>query len=401
MYSIIIIDDEPLPRMTINSYISQFHPYFSVDGTFSSAETALTYLNNQSVDVIITDICMPDMNGLDFTAYVHTHYPHVKIVIISGYSEFEYARKAISCGVSHYLLKPLNFDELSHILQEICTNLNITNAHLKYTEEDIALFFTDLINNNMDYQDIERRFSLLELEGQPEDYQGTLLYLDLDMNNIHEKWKYEKENISIVLLNGLRMILSDYSIYYLYRIGIRYIFVILSRNDIPDISYASLTEIMFQLVHFDCKVQVIATFDTLYSLSNNSFIRNSCKVVPTSTLPPDNDIIISKAKDYIHRHYAEDVTREDVADAVYLSPVYFGRLFKQKTGLTFIDYLTLVRMQKATELLNTRMKIQDIVTAIGYKSNNRFYINFRQYSGYTPTEYRRTLLKKEDMYEEN
>ena len=104
---------------------------------------------------------------------------------------------------------------------------------------------------------------------------------------------------------------------------------------------------------------------------------------------------------YIQQHYNEDLTREDVADAVFLSSAYFSRFFKQKTGLSFIDYLTTVRMQKAIELLGTHMKVGEIANRVGYLSRNRFFINFRQYSGYTPSEYRKQILRMEDSHEEN
>ena len=103
---------------------------------------------------------------------------------------------------------------------------------------------------------------------------------------------------------------------------------------------------------------------------------------------------------YIQAHFQDDLTREDVADAVFLSSAYFSRFFKQKTGLSFIDYLTTIRMQKAVELLGTRMKVGDIAKKVGYQSRNRFFINFRLYTGYNPTEYRRQILRMEDTHEE-
>ena len=81
-----------------------------------------------------------------------------------------------------------------------------------------------------------------------------------------------------------------------------------------------------------------------------------------------------------------------MADAVFLSPAYFSRFFKQKTGMNFIDYLTNVRMQKAAEMLAGNIKISEISQKLGYQSRNRFFINFKQFSGYSPTDYRRQIL---------
>ena len=68
--------------------------------------------------------------------------------------------------------------------------------------------------------------------------------------------------------------------------------------------------------------------------------------------------------------------------------------------MSFLSYLTTVRMKKAIELLGTRMKINDIAKAVGYQSRNRFFINFRQYTSYSPTEYRRYILKMGDVHDE-
>jgi len=65
-----------------------------------------------------------------------------------------------------------------------------------------------------------------------------------------------------------------------------------------------------------------------------------------------------------------------------------------------MDYLTTVRMQKSIELLNTNMRINDIAEKVGYQNRNRFIINFRQYTGYTPTEYRKIILSMEDSSDE-
>ena len=69
--------------------------------------------------------------------------------------------------------------------------------------------------------------------------------------------------------------------------------------------------------------------------------------------------------------------------------------------MSFLNYLTTVRMKKAVELLGTRMKFGDIAKAVGYQSRNRFFINFRQYTSYSPTEYRRIILKMGDFNDEN
>lgn len=113
-----------------------------------------------------------------------------------------------------------------------------------------------------------------------------------------------------------------------------------------------------------------------------------------------NDDIIQKAINYINCNYNQDLSRETLAASIYLSPSHFSYLFKQKTGTSFMDYLTTVRMQKSIELLATNMRINDIAEKVGYQNRNRFIINFRQFTGYTPTEYRKNILAIEDSFYE-
>lgn len=102
---------------------------------------------------------------------------------------------------------------------------------------------------------------------------------------------------------------------------------------------------------------------------------------------------INNAINYMREHYAEDLTRDAVAETVYMSGAHFSRCFKIVTKVSYKDYLTEIRMQKAIELLKTNAKISDIAKRVGYSNPNRFNINFRQYTSYTPSEYRTFVLK--------
>ncbi|MCI9143300.1 MAG: helix-turn-helix transcriptional regulator, partial [Lachnospiraceae bacterium] len=110
----------------------------------------------------------------------------------------------------------------------------------------------------------------------------------------------------------------------------------------------------------------------------------------------DNDVIrarIENAVLFMKENYALDLTRDMVAESVYMSGAYFSRCFKQVTGITYKDYLIEIRMQKAVEFLKTNQKISEIALKVGYPNPNRFNINFRHYTSYTPSEYRTYVLK--------
>ena len=265
MFSLVVIDDEAYVSASLRKYIEQQHPQFQVTGTFSNAEDALSFLRANPADVIITDIRMPHMDGLQMLEQVRQFLPDACILVISGYSEFEYAKKACSFNVRNYLLKPIDFQELSSNLDAILKYLS-RNSHAV-----------------SDASPAKEKFS--------------------------------------------------------------------AKSDAPS-----------------------------HGIVSNVGV--------------EDDSVIQYAMNYIRTHYADHISRETVANAVYLDGAYFSRLFKQKTGQSYIDFLTEVRMQKAIELLSTQMSVTEISSAVGYSHRNQFNSNFRKYTGYTPNDYRSQVLLK-------
>ncbi len=103
--------------------------------------------------------------------------------------------------------------------------------------------------------------------------------------------------------------------------------------------------------------------------------------------------VIEKANEYINTNYHKDITRKDVADAVYMNPSYFSRYYKQKTGVFYSDYLTSVRISHAKELMKTDKSLSEISREVGYNTRRYFNSNFMTIVGMTPKEYRLQLKK--------
>lgn len=117
--SIIVVEDEKLIAKNIVRNIERASDVFNVVATAYDGETALELFETYLPDVIFTDIKMPVMDGLELIKKINKRYPQVKIVVLSGYSEFEYAKTAMSYNVKHYLLKPINIDELRKTLADL------------------------------------------------------------------------------------------------------------------------------------------------------------------------------------------------------------------------------------------------------------------------------------------
>ncbi|MGB8451568.1 MAG: helix-turn-helix domain-containing protein [Anaerocolumna sp.] len=121
MMNLIIIEDEPPILRAIKSTVLSYPEHFNILDIFNNGETALYYLNHHSeiVDVILTDIQVPVITGLELIKIVHEKWPHISNIIITGYNDFSYARKSISLQVVNYLLKPIDEVELHKELIQI------------------------------------------------------------------------------------------------------------------------------------------------------------------------------------------------------------------------------------------------------------------------------------------
>lgn len=140
--SVIIVDDEMIARKGIRDCLDWEMYGFEIKGLFDTSLQALEYLKTEKIDIVITDIRMPMMDGLELVresreAKVESHF-----IILSGYDQFAYAQKAIRYGVEGYLLKPIKEEELLEILETI---------KKKYFKDDAFEAKTNLILNRQKY----------------------------------------------------------------------------------------------------------------------------------------------------------------------------------------------------------------------------------------------------------
>ena len=119
---ILIADDEYYARKAMAKKVLQASPDAEIMGDFENGIQVLEYLEEHpdEIDVVLTDVKMPEMDGLHLAQYLFEQESQIEVIIVSGYNEFEYARKAISFGVSNYLVKPVQKEELREALEKIC-----------------------------------------------------------------------------------------------------------------------------------------------------------------------------------------------------------------------------------------------------------------------------------------
>ena len=124
MYQMIIIDDEA----EIRNGLSRFFPWeslgYAIAAVFDNAYQAIEFLNTHKVHIVLTDIRMPGMTGLELAKIIRDNYADTRVVLISGHADFEYARKALEFGVRYYIVKPTVYQELLDIFSRLKLELD-------------------------------------------------------------------------------------------------------------------------------------------------------------------------------------------------------------------------------------------------------------------------------------
>ena len=123
-FQIILADDEQQILHGMERGIDWEGLGFSVAGTAQNGKEALELMEEYHPDLVISDIKMPFMDGLELAKNIHENYMNTKIILFSGWDDFEYARLAISYGVSEYIMKPINYDEMRKLLTDMHEELD-------------------------------------------------------------------------------------------------------------------------------------------------------------------------------------------------------------------------------------------------------------------------------------
>ncbi len=152
MLKVFLVEDESIVRENLRDSIMWQQYGYQFAGEASDGEMALPMIRKVKPDVLITDIKMPFMDGLALSGIVSQEFPQMKIIIISGYSEFEYARQAIRAGVEQYLLKPVTRSALQKTLQEIKDKID--------NEREQEIYLEKFREDMQEYEQFSRRIYL-------------------------------------------------------------------------------------------------------------------------------------------------------------------------------------------------------------------------------------------------
>ena len=184
MIKVLIVDDEPFIRQGLSLLIKWKEHGCEVIGEASNGNEAMDIIKNKSVDLVITDIKMPEMNGLELIKSAKDNgYNNIKFIVLSGFYEFEYAKTAIKYGVKDYVLKPIQKEELNHVLDEFKKDFIKEKSNLKEIEKAKNDIYEMKLNKLILGKADSNTIKLLEEKLEPSNYLRFVL-IDIDMRNM-------------------------------------------------------------------------------------------------------------------------------------------------------------------------------------------------------------------------
>ncbi|MBM7622856.1 response regulator transcription factor [Sporohalobacter salinus] len=360
MYRVLIVDDEPLERKAMRKVITERVKELRLIGEATNGEEALEITKAENPDLILMDIKMPKVDGLEATKKIIDSYPGTKIVIITAYNEFNYAQQAIKYGAVDYLLKPVKPDKIVDIFMELITEIEeerLYNQLLSHCYNDSE----ESIEFHQEFFDREKKLYELVKKGNIQEVES---FIDRSLSLIRRKKDYSLVKLKIRIIEYL---------------------VSLSRTINQE------AEINICHFYFEELLSEATELNTVLQFVN--WVKNKLKEVIKKIEDAYDEIdddVVKSAINYIQKNFNQDLTLEEVAKEVHLNSSYLSHIFKEETGSGFNDYLTEIRLDKAQELLrNSNQNITTIANQVGYKNANYFSQVFKKEFNLTPTEYRK------------
>lgn len=176
MNTMIVVDDNPADRRGISSIFDWSELGIEIVGTCSNGQRAIEFIDQKKVDIVLTDIAMPVMNGIDLAEHLRSTHPEIKVAFMSCYSDFDYARSAVDLDIYGYVLKPIIPDELLKVikklqdeyLDEVKKQIE-KEAMVKKIKEMLPMvqeqFLKELLLGNcFELDDIEKRMNFLQIQ---------------------------------------------------------------------------------------------------------------------------------------------------------------------------------------------------------------------------------------------
>jgi two-component system, response regulator YesN len=386
LFNLIIADDELSVRNGFSQLVDWEKLGFNLVGVYDDGDAVIEHLKKELVNVVLSDILMQRVTGLDIAKYVQEHGLSTVVVLISAHSEFDLAQNAIEYGVKNYLLKPTNLNQINTYFNQLRGEL----VSAQYADNQIhntnymkikLLFFEEIIKNHL-YQDNYFNEEV-NIEIAWENVDELLLYrlhiMDAD---------YGKEAHSI-LNKSLGRLQDVWADAFRSQDDDLYVLVLREKKSKPVIGkIRNCFDAVNQFINLSLETSNRSIFSNYRDFI--TFIEESQKNQTETRNLNDEHEVLAFIDEHIRRNITGKITIEEIAELVHKNSSYLGRFFKKHKKVNFVDYVNRLRVEKAREmLLESEMYIYDIGKAAGYANLKYFYKIFKKLTGVSPTEYRK------------
>ena len=406
---VFLVDDEIVIREGIRESFPWDETPYSLVGEAPDGEMALPMIRDTNPDIVITDIKMPFMDGLELCRMLRAQMPWISIIVLSGYDEFEYARQCINLGVREYLLKPINSAELKEVLDRVSNQIHEERKRLEHASSLRAR-----MGNDEKFLKEKLLGSLFSDEALDEDAKEVVNRLTAGTDQTAASFYavidaafqpagIGHEAIGLLTDSGFGGIYASPG-----RVGTRLLVLGENAEDTEEKAYSLATSMLQELERVKCENIRIGIGDVvdapekiLHSFKSARHIRHLLTekkegntfilgVREMKDVTGDMPSVVNDAKLYIAQNYSNpNLMLSDVASAINMSKSRFSTVFSQYAGQTFTEYLIHLRLNKAKELLKTTSyKNSQIADETGYNDSHYFSYIFKKNMGMTPSEYR-------------
>ena len=358
-----IVDDERIAREGLRDLVGGAALALQVCSCAANGQQALQWLNDHRVDIVITDIKMPQMDGLELLGHMSERGINATTIILSGFNDFKYAQKAIQYGVLHYLLKPIHMDELQEVLKRAVAERRKGRTVFNIEPEQGARVRTQ---TRFRADELSQTLCTAVCTGERERAErlcGELRTL------------FEKECYPVDVLKKYSCACGD-------------ALVRAVRNFAgAEVSYLEEVERL--------AVLSIASNAAEVEYQLRQCVDDLCEYLGALKKSQTNRVIDQLLYILQHRYTDSSLSLQTVADQLSLTPNYLSALFKRQMGENFSDYLEKLRIEKACQLLqDVQHKVYQVADAVGYTDSRHFAKVFKAATGKTPLEYRNSMHRQ-------
>lgn len=418
MYKMLIADDEPFIVEGLKQILNWQKYNIEIVITASNGIEALELIKKTGAQILITDIKMPKMNGLELIKRVKELKLNTHIIVLSGYDDFEYLKESIKLGIENYLLKPINCEELEETVLNVVNKLEHKNLQDFYIHKDMDIIKNNIlyrwVNGSISQNELIERVALLDISLEYSEYIVCILRLSPNSNEHTNRYALAQkaevicfqtissyssgivfcapENNIIFIMNALEdsKKLAEQCINNLkdklntkcfFTIGsLEHDYSLLSRSYYRALELQQhLLLVPYENILEYCSFMENTKKDQIHERLLNKLLEENESINP----------IIRRLVTYVTTNFSSDICLKTLAIELNINANYLGQLFKEETGEYFSDYLNMIRINKAKELLkDIRQNTKAVSAAVGYKDANYFYKTFKKYTGFSPSEFR-------------